>query len=258
MFLFADFPQVDREQRGEHHHEYDGEYGVPERLETLDARVGIDIGGQGVDSGCRTLVYLSDDEVVDGDDERHNESADDTGGNHREHNAGEGAEGIRAEVKRRFVHVGVHTLEFWHYAEHDVRSAESDVRDYQPEVSLGEGERHEEYHQRDRHNDFAVDYGKLVDVFHNPTGTATHTVNSDCSESAHNGGHHRRDDGDEQRVLDCRPQSGRFFGGEYGHVRVEREAVREVEVGTSRETVNDDEDYGSVEYRQNDEDVRLA
>ena len=223
----------------------------------MHACVGIDVGRQRVDARGRALVNLRDDEVVHREHKREDEAADYAGRNHREEHLDKRLEGVRSEVERRFVHVGVHTFELGQDAQHDVRRAERDVRDDKTEISFGEGEGHEEYHQRNRHNYFAVDDGELVYVLHHAARLSAHREYAYRREGAH----HRRDDGrhrrDEESVSHGVPQRGGLVGSEYRDVRLEREPFVEPEIGTVGEGVHYDEENGRVEQREYDEKISL-
>ncbi len=223
----------------------------------MHARVRINVGGQGVDTGCRTLVDLGDDEVVHRHYERHNESADDTGGYDGNHNFDESLERICAEVESRFVDVGVHRFEFGKHAQNDVGGAERYVRDDESQISFGESERDEEHHHGNRHNDFAVDDGELVDVFNDTSCALAEVEDADRGERTHNRRHDGRYARDDKRVCDCAPKFRRFVGFEYRNVRLETESVVEIEVGTVGKRVHDEKDYRRVQYREDNQKIEL-
>ena len=245
------FFDVDYQQQRQHHNEEDGEHRKPERFQTFQTCVFVDVGGKGFNARF-AFVELGDDEVVQRDGERHCKAGNNTRREIGQHHFEQRFYGVCAKVQRRFVHVGVHFLQTWQNGQHHVGRAEGNVSDDKtcPALRENETESGKEHHQRNSHYYFTVYHGQLVYRQRDFFGTVAKVEDTYCGKCAQHRGNYACRRCQNQRVFQSGKQFFRLGSVENGNVRFQRKPVGKGKVAVVGKTEHDDYHNGKIQHRQ--------
>ena len=194
-------PDVDDDEQEEYNDEDDGHEGSEFGCESSLACIGIDVGGEGLESFV-AFGEERDGEVVDAEREGEYPSAYHAALEFGHEYLEECLPAGCPEVECCLVDVWIHLCEAWHDAEHDVWCAEGDVCQYDGGVALCHSERYEEYEERYTCDDVGVEHRYVVHEVDDLTLLAVPLVDADGCHGAEEGGDGCCHDCDEERALD--------------------------------------------------------
>ena len=213
---------VDDNQQYQHRNENKGGQRTQLRCQSAFARIGVDVGGERFQSFVSNGEY-GYCEVVDRERKGKDEAAYHTRKYLRKNYLAQCLKGSGAEVEGGFVHVLVHLLQAGHYAQHYVRGAECDVRQYHGCESLRDTATDEQQEQRHARNDVRIHHRNGIGEVHYPARACAQVEDADGRDAAQrrtgggcqHGNGKGVPDGARQRVVHAAREEGAVqLGGE--------------------------------------------